>query len=114
MPFIQNQKEEFLVPSKYKSTILVFTKENENNFIHEGFYVPHLNVNLISIVKLLHNQYDIRFYDTYCAIYDKHPIKRLIAKVEMTNSIIFSLSLTSANLPQFVGHTVSSLDESWL
>ena len=51
--------DDFLVPAKGKGTIPVLTKKNENNFIHEVFYVPHLNVNLISIVKLLHNQYDI-------------------------------------------------------
>ena len=42
------------------------------------------------------------------------PIKKLIAKVEMTNNRIFPLSLRSANLPDLVAHTVSSLDESWL
>ena len=63
--------DEFLVPVKGKGTIVVLTKQNEKNFIHEVFYVPHLNVNLISIDQLLQNQYDILFYDTYCAIYDK-------------------------------------------
>ena len=78
------------------------------------FYVPHLNVNLINIGQLLQNWYDIQFYDTYCTIYDKPHGKRLMAKVEMTKNKIFPLSLRSANLPQFVAHTVSSLDESWL
>ena len=40
--------------------------------------------------------------------------KRLIAKVDMNKNRIFPLSLRSANLPQSVAHTVSSLDESWL
>ena len=63
--------DEFLVPAKGKGVVHIFTKKNEKKFIHEVFYVPHLNVNLISIVQLLHNQYDLRFYDTYCAISDK-------------------------------------------
>ena len=32
----------------------------------------------------------------------------------MTKNRIFPLSLESANLPQYVSHTVSILDESWL
>ena len=32
----------------------------------------------------------------------------------MTKNRMFPLSLKSANLPQFVSHIVSSLDESWL
>ena len=65
--------DEFLVRAKGKGTIHVLTKKNENKFIHEVFYVPHLNLNLISIGHLLQNQYDIFFYDTYYAIYDKPP-----------------------------------------
>ena len=44
----------------------------------------------------------------------KPPGTRLIAKFEMTENKIFPLSLRSANLPQFVAHIVSSLDETWL
>ena len=91
--------DDFLVPAKGKGTIPVLTKQNEKKFIHEVFYVPHLNVNLISIGQLLLNQYDIRFYDTYCVIYDKPPSKRLITKVEMSKNRIFPLSLRSADLP---------------
>ena len=82
--------------------------------IHEVFYVPHLTINLISIGQLLQNKYDVRFHDTYCAIYDKPPSKRLISKVEMTKNRIFPLSLRSANLPHPVANTVSHQDESWL
>ena len=53
--------DDFLVPAKGKGFIHVLTKQNEKKFIHEVFYVPHLNVNLISIGQLLHNQYDIQF-----------------------------------------------------
>ena len=90
--------DDFLVPSKGKGTIPVLTKKNEKKFIHEVFYVPHLNVNLISIGQLLQNHYDIRFYHTYCTIYDKHPSKRLIDKVEMTKNIIF---LSVSGVPIF-------------
>ena len=45
--------DDFLVPAKGKGIIPVFTKQNEKNFIHEVFYVPHMNVNMISIGKLL-------------------------------------------------------------
>jgi len=45
--------DDFLVPSKGKGTIPVLTKKNEKKFIHEVFYVPRLNVNLISIGQLL-------------------------------------------------------------
>ena len=47
--------DDFLVPAKGKGTILVLTKQNEKKFIHEVFYVSHLNVNLISIGQLLQN-----------------------------------------------------------
>ena len=43
----------FLVPTKGIGNIPVLTKKNEKKFIHEVFYVPHLNVNLISIGQLL-------------------------------------------------------------
>ena len=45
--------DDFLVPTKGKGTIPVLTMQNENKFIHGVFYVPHLNVNLISIGQLL-------------------------------------------------------------
>ena len=51
--------DDFLVPAKGKGIIPVLTKKNEKKFIHEVFYVPHLNVNLINIDQLLQNQYDI-------------------------------------------------------
>ena len=91
--------DDFLVLAKGKGTIPVLTKKNEKKFIHEVFYATHLNVNLISIGQLLQNQYDIWFFDTYYAIYDKPPSKRLIAKVEMTKNRIIPLSLKSVKLP---------------
>ena len=63
--------DDFLVPAKVKGTITIITNKNEKKFIHEVFYVPHLSVNLISIGQLLQNQYDNRFSNTYCTIYDK-------------------------------------------
>ena len=86
-------RNDFLVPSKGKGIIPVLTKQNEKKFIHHVFYVPYLNVNPISICQLPKNKYDICFYDTYYTIYDKHPSKRLIAKVEMTKNRIFPLNL---------------------
>ena len=106
--------DDFLVPAKGKGTIPVLTKQNEKMSIHDVFYVPHFTVNLISIGQLLQNKYDVTFHDTYCAIYDKPPSKRLIAKAEMNKNRIFPLSLRSANLLHHVAHTVSSQDESWL
>ena len=53
--------DDSLVLAKGKGIIPVLTKQNEKKFIHEVFYVPHLNVNLISIGQLLQNQYDVRF-----------------------------------------------------
>ena len=47
--------DDFLVLAKGKGTIPVLTKKNEKKFIHEVFYVPQLNVSLISIVQLLQN-----------------------------------------------------------
>ena len=48
-----NLGDDSLVPTKGKGIISIFTKKNEKNFIHEVFYVPHLNVNLICIGQLL-------------------------------------------------------------
>ena len=45
--------DDFLVPTKGKGIVLVLTKKNEKKFIHEVFYVPHMNVNPISIGQLL-------------------------------------------------------------
>ena len=47
--------DDFLVPIKGKCTIPILTKTNEKKFIHEVFYVPHLNVNLIGMGQLLQN-----------------------------------------------------------
>ena len=105
---------DFLVLGKGKGSVPIFRKKNEKKYIHEFFYVPHLNVNLINIGQLIQNQYDIWFYDTYCVIYHKPPGKKLIAKVEMTKNEVFALSLRNSNLPLSVAHIVSSLDESWL
>ena len=41
--------DDFLVPTKGKGIVPILTKQNEKKFIHDVFYVPHLNVNLISI-----------------------------------------------------------------
>ena len=101
-------------PKNGKGSVHVLTKNNEKKCIHDVLYVRHLNVNFISIGQLLQNQYDSQFFYTCCASYDKPPNKRLIAKIEMTKNRIFPLSLRSSNLPQFVAHTISSLDESWL
>ena len=46
---------DFLIPTKGKVTIPLLTKQNEKKFIREVFYLPHLNVNLISIGQLLQN-----------------------------------------------------------
>ena len=53
---------DILIPAKVKGAVPVFTKKNEKKFIHEVFYVPHLNVNLITMGQLLHNNYDLRFF----------------------------------------------------
>ena len=45
--------DDFMVPSKEKGNIPILTKKNEKKFIHEMLYVPHLNVNMISIGQLL-------------------------------------------------------------
>ena len=45
--------DHFLAPAKGKGIVPVFTKQNEKKFIHEVFYVPHLNVNLINIGQLI-------------------------------------------------------------
>ena len=62
-PIVMNIKlgDDFLVPTKDKCIVLALTKQNENKFIHEVFYVPNLNVNLISIGQFLHNKYALQF-----------------------------------------------------
>ena len=68
-------------PTNGIGSVHVLTKNNEKKCIHDVLYVRHLNVNFISIVQLLPNQYDLRFYDTYCSIYHNPPSRRLISKV---------------------------------
>ena len=104
--------DDFLVLEKVKGIVPVSINKIEKKFIHEVFYVPHLNVKIINIGKLLQNKYDLLFYDTCCAIYDKPPSRRLIAKVEVNKKKILPLSLRSSNLPWYLAHTVSGLDES--
>ena len=63
-----------------------------------------MNVNLINVGQLLQNKYDLQFFYTYCAIYDKPPSRRLTTKIEMTKNRIFPFNLKSANLTHSVAH----------
>ena len=50
---------EFMGPTKGKGIVPILTKKNEKKFIHEVFYVPNMNSNMIRIGQLLQNKYDL-------------------------------------------------------
>ena len=94
-----------------KGTIPILTKKNQNKYIPDVYYVPQLKHNLLSVGQLMEHGYAVLFQKNTCYIYDKHPHKSLIAKVEKTKSRMFPLTLRSQNTNQYLVHNISRIDE---
>ena len=59
-----------LVDVKGKGTISINMKESGEQ-IHDVFYLPDLEKNLLTVGQLMENGYSLVFRDNYCRIYDK-------------------------------------------
>ena len=70
-----------LVDAKGKGTISINIKGSGKR-IHDVFYVPELEENLLSVV-LMENGYCLVFKDDYCKIYDKIEPNQVIVEVKM-------------------------------
>ena len=72
-----------------KGTVSILTKCNQQKYINDFYYVPHMNHNFISVGQLMEHGYGVIFQGKTCFIYDKLPNIRLIENVEKTNNRMF-------------------------
>ena len=63
-----------LVDAKGKDTISINMKGSSKQ-IHDVFYLPDLEKNLLTVGQLMENGYSLVFRDNYCRIYDKFESK---------------------------------------
>ena len=92
--------------------MFVLTKQNHKKDIHDVCYVIYLKHNLISVEQLMEHGYYILFKVSTCLILDKPLNKKLIAKIQMTKNMIFSLNLRSVNLSQSYAQNISNSAEN--
>jgi hypothetical protein len=58
-----------------KSVIHVYTKNDERRKIYYVYYVHSMKCNMLSVGKLMENNYRVFFKNEVCTIYDKYPSK---------------------------------------
>jgi len=76
-----------------KSSINILTKRGEKKVIPDVYYVYGLKHNLMSTRQLLQKGYRIYMEDNHCVIMDRYPSNQLIARIQMTSNIMFTLTL---------------------
>ena len=97
-----------------KGVIFVYTKNGKRRTIHDVYYVPRLMCNLLSVGQLLEKECRVLFKNKVCTIYDKYPSKQLIAIVEMTKNIMFSLIMRNDLTNSLNVYKTKSSYQSWL
>ena len=70
--------------------MLVTTKKGTMK-VKNIFFAPDLKQSLLSIGKMLENNYKLDFEDKLCKIYDKNIFCRLIATVKMNKNKLFPI-----------------------
>lgn len=73
----------------------ILTNKGEKKYISDVYFVPGLKHNLMSIGHLMQKGYNDFFKNDVCTILDRPPRGQLIAKVQMTNNIMFPLKIIS-------------------
>lgn len=99
---------------KGKGMIVFNTRDGDTRTIDDGYYVPSLKWNLLSIGQLIEKKYRVFFNNNVCTIIDKYPSKQLIARVEMTKNRMFPLVMRNELTPSLNSYKTKNFDESWL
>lgn len=81
------------VSVKGKGDVNILTKQGEKKYISDVYFVSGLKHNLMSVGQLVQKGYRVTFKNGLCIILDKYPSNQLIAKVRMTNNIMFPLKI---------------------
>ena len=97
-----------------KGVIVVYAKNGKRRTIHDVYYVPGLMCDLLSVGQFLEKEYIVFFKKKVCIIYDKYPSKQLIARVEMTQNIMFLLIMRNDLTNSLNAYKTKSLDQSLL
>ena len=63
------------IKAEGKGIVPILTKQNQNKYIPDVYYVPQLKHNLISVGQLMEHGYDVLFRKNTCYIYEKDPHK---------------------------------------
>ena len=97
------------IKAEGKGIVPILTKQNQNKYIPDVYYVSQLKHNLLSVGQLMEHGYDVLFQKNTCNIYDKYPHKILIAKVEKTKNRMFRLTHRSQNTRKYLVHNMSRI-----
>jgi hypothetical protein len=97
-----------------KGAINVITKTGKK-IIPDVYFVPSLKHNLISVGQLTQKGYRVYFENNVCTTLDIPPSKMVIAKVGMTNNIMFPLHMKSEMMEKIgASFKASSQDQAWV
>ena len=97
-----------------KGVIFVYAKNGGRIQIYDVYYALGLKCNLLSIWKLLENKYRVFLKNNVCTLFDKYPSTQLIAKVEITNNMMFLLIMRNGLTDSLNSYKTNNLDQSWL
>jgi len=76
-----------------KGSINILTKQGEQKFMPNVYYVAELKHKLMIIVKLLQKWYKIYLEDNHCVILDRYTRNQLISRIHMTSNRMFPFTL---------------------
>ena len=79
------------VPMKRRGKIMFKSKNGEQEYISNVYYIPELKSNILSIGQLLEKGHTIQMEDSTLTLKDKN--KKVIAKVHMSKNQIFSINI---------------------
>ncbi|AAD32876.1 F14N23.14 [Arabidopsis thaliana] len=94
---------------KGKGNILIRLKNGDHQFISNGYYIPSMKTNILSLGQLLEKGYDIRLKDNNLSIRDQE--SNLITKVPMSKNRMFVLNIRN-DIAQCL--KMCYKEESWL
>jgi len=65
----------FCINAKGKGIVLILTKQNQQKYIPNVYYVPNLKHNLISVGQVMEHGYDVYFKGTHVISIKNLPIE---------------------------------------
>ena len=94
--------------------VSIQTKQGQKRYIQDVYYALGLKHNLISVGQLTQKGYDIILKANYCFIYNKPPIKMLIARVKMTKNRMYPLSMNYDRKDVSLAQKATCSKDFWL